>query len=307
MPVSDGETLSRIQELVIPPAWRRVWISAHPRTHIQAVGVDAAGRRQYIYHRQWRSARDEEKYERVRQLAPCLPEFRARVADDLGGAGLTRERVLATGLRMLDRGVFRTGNEKYADENETFGVCTLMREHVRVEKGHIVFDYRAKGGIQRSLRIDDPLLGRAVCSLLRSRSGTDRLLVFRDRNDWHEVQADDINVRFKELVGDEFTVKDLRTWSATVLAAVALSEGEKPTSGRATKRAETAAMREVADHLGNTQAVARRSYVDPKIVDLFEKGVTVGPALRRLGNARLSDDDKRDKIERAVLRLLSRG
>ena len=222
-PLTDPAPLARIKDLVIPPAWRDVWICPYPNGHIQAVGTDDAGRRQYRYHDQWRRDRDEEKHDRVLAMARRLPGWRASVESDLAGRGLTRERVLAAALRMLDRGIFRTGGEEYAEENGTHGVATLLREHTEVRGDCCTFRYPAKGGIDRAVSIEDPALAKVVKALLRSRSGSDRLLVYRDRRGWHEVHADDVNARFKELAGDDCTAKDLRTWPATVLSAAALA------------------------------------------------------------------------------------
>lgn len=304
-PVTDAEVLSRIEDLVIPPAWRKVWICADRAGHIQAVGVDDAGRRQYVYHPEWRRARDEEKHDRVLALARRLPKLRAAIESDLDSRGTGRDRVLAAALRILDLGVFRTGGEEYAEENGTHGLATLLREHVKVSAGELVFSYPAKGGIQRDVRIHDEHLVQVVKSLRRAAPGTDRLLTYRANGAWHEVHADDINGRLKELAGDEFTGKDLRTWNATVLAAVAFANAEPPSSTTARKRAEAAVMRKVSEGLGNTPAVARRSYVDPRVIRAFDKDLTIKPALRRAGS--LDDDhDARALIERAVIRLLGK-
>jgi DNA topoisomerase I len=291
----DGETRERIQGLVIPPAWREVWICPFPQGHIQAVGTDDAGRRQYLYHEQWRVKRDAQKYDRVLGLVERLPEFRSAIGTDLDGRGLTCARVHAGALRMLDRGVFRTGGEEYAEENGSRGVATLLREDVTISRGDLVFCFPAKGGIERNLRLCDDELVKLIRSLQRVECDTDRLLVYRDgRHDWREVHADSINSRFKELTGDEYTVKDLRTWNATVAAAMSFAKAEKPASQRGRKRLEVAVLDEVAEQLGNTRAVARRSYVDPRVVAAFDRGETIKPELT-----------KRTDIERAVLDLLA--
>ena len=258
-PVRDPEVLERIRGLVIPPAWRDVWICPYPNGHIQAVGTDDAGRRQYLYHEQWRKRRDEEKHQRVVDLARRLPKLRAAIDADLSASGLGRNRVLAGALRMLDRGVFRTGGEEYAKDNGTRGVATLLCGDVRVRGGAVWFEYVAKGGLDRRVRIRDGALAALVTALRRGRADDDRLLSYRDGRERRDVRAEDINVRLRELVGDEFTAKDFRTWHATVLAAVAFAGVERPASARGQARAETAVMREVADQLGNTPAVARRS------------------------------------------------
>ncbi|SFQ31354.1 DNA topoisomerase IB [Amycolatopsis arida] len=310
-PVTDPELLRRIRGLVIPPAWRDVWICPHPAGHIQAVGVDDAGRRQYIYHEQWRRQRDVEKHQRVLDLARRLPRFRAAVKADLDAGGTGRNRVLAAALRMLDVGVFRTGGEEYAEDNGTHGAATLLREHVRKSGDELVFCYTAKGGIERTVRIRDADLAAVISTLRRARPPTDRLLAYRENGRWHEVHAEDINERFKELAGERFTAKDLRTWNATVLAATAFAETERPTSKRGRARAVTAVMREVAEELGNTPTVARKSYVDPRVVRAWEEGITIAPAVRRArGQVAAGGQDAPERmratLERAVARMLAR-
>lgn len=305
-PVNDPEITSRVEDLVIPPAWRKVWICPQPNGHIQAIGTDDAGRRQYLYHPEWRRARDEEKHDRVLALARKLPDFRAAIAADMEGSGPDRNRVLAAALRILDLGIFRTGGEQYAEENGTRGVATLLREHVTVRGSELTFSYPAKGGIHREIRIRDERLAKVITTLQHSRTGTDRVLAYRVGSTWHEVHADDVNERFKELTGDEFTGKDLRTWNATMLAAAAFADHDLPTSKRGLKRVETSVMREVSEELGNTPTVARKSYVDPRVIRAFENGRTIRAALNRARKQRLVDDDLRCAIERAVVRLLTR-
>ncbi|MFJ6677252.1 DNA topoisomerase IB [Actinosynnema sp. NPDC091369] len=293
----DGQPLppdevARVKSLVIPPAWREVWVCPHPNGHIQAVGTDAAGRRQYLYHERWRQDRDEEKHERVLALAPLLPGFRAELARELRGRGRSRERVLAVALAVLEQGVFRVGGETYAADNGTHGVATLLCSHVAVRGSTVDFCYPAKGGIQFTTEVEDPSLARAVRGLLRGRGEEERLLV--DERGC-AVGSDDVNERFKEMVGAEFSVKDLRTWHATVLAAAAFAREGRPETKRGRKRVEAEVMREVSEHLGNTPAVARKSYVDPRVVRLFHEGVVIRPK---------SAD--RETVERAVLRLLKK-
>lgn len=289
----DQETRQRCAELVIPPAWQDVWICPYANGHIQAVGIDDAGRRQYIYHEQWRQERDEEKFDRVLELVERLPEFREAIGADLADRGLTCARVHAGALRMLDRGIFRTGGEEYSDDSR--GVATLLRDDVTIVRGDLAFCFIAKGGVERKVRIKDELLVKLVRSLRRSAADTDRLLVYREGRQWREVRADSINARFKELTGPEFTVKDLRTWNATVVASVELAKAERPTSKTAAKRVEAAVLDQVAGHLGNTRAVARRSYVDPRVMEAFTEGRTID----------LSAVNGRQSIERAVHKLLT--
>ncbi|WP_367137325.1 DNA topoisomerase IB [Saccharothrix sp. HUAS TT1] len=287
----DAESVARIKALVIPPAWRDVWVCPHPNGHIQAVGVDTAGRRQYLYHERWRQDRDEEKHDRVLDLAPVLPAFREEVRRELDGRGRSRQRVLAVALAVLDQGVFRVGGDTYAADNGTHGVATLLCSHVAVRRSTVDFCYPAKGGIEFCTEVEDARLARAVASLLRGRGGADERLLVDDGG--RPVGSDDVNERFKELVGAEFSVKDLRTWHATVLAAAAFAREGRPESKRGRKRVEAAVIREVSEHLGNTPAVARKSYVDPRVVKLFEEGAVIQPK---------SAD--RETVERAVLQLL---
>ncbi|MCX2712544.1 DNA topoisomerase IB [Mycolicibacterium sp. J2] len=285
--LDDEATVERIKALVIPPAWKKVWICPFPNGHVQAVGTDAAGRRQYLYHPQWQQERAEEKFDRVLEMSSRLPGWRAKVSADLAGKGLGRDRVLALALHLLDQGYFRAGGEQYAEENESYGLATLLCEHVRVRGEAVSFDYPAKSGVQRRLELADPEVARAVKALLRRGNQSERLLVCRAASGWTDLRSDDLNARFKELVGAEFSVKDLRTWHGTVLAAVAFADADPPVSKRVVKRVEAAVMKEVAESLGNTPAVARGSYVDPRVVAGYEQGLTIGAGVRRA--ARIDD------------------
>ncbi|WP_040785858.1 DNA topoisomerase IB [Nocardia pneumoniae] len=303
--VRDEEALERIRALAIPPAWRKVWICAYPNGHIQAVGIDSAGRRQYLYHEQWRKDRDEEKFERVLELAARLPDIRAQVREDLAARGLILRRVQAVAIDLVDRGVFRVGGEEYAEEHGTRGVATLLREQVQVSGERMLFDYLAKGGIRRRVSVRDPLLAKAFRALLRSDPDSDRLLVYRNGRGYGELRADDINLRFKELAACECSVKDLRTWQATVLAAAALGARDRPRNRRDRKQTVRQVMAEVATALGNTPAVAQASYVDPRVLRAFEDGTTIAPTLRRANRA-TSADAERALVDSAVIRMLRR-
>ena len=316
-PITDPAEIARIKSLAIPPAWQEVWICPDHSGHIQAVGIDVAGRRQYRYHEEWRRRRDREKYERVLTLGQALPEVRVELAQRLREKGLGRDRVLAAGVRMLDVGVFRPGGEEYApgddDEDGTFGLATLRREHVRLRRGAVEFSYPAKGGVPRTLVLRDPLLHGIVNSLRRRRGGGEDLLAYRVGRGWHDVRAEDLNAAVKELIGDQFSCKDLRTWNATVLAAVTLAarvaQDGVPEKERARTRVVNRALEDVAAHLGNTPAIARSSYVDPRVIERFEDGRTVLRALRSLQNGSsvpdLTEDSVRAAVERAVVRLIA--
>jgi DNA topoisomerase I len=301
--VTDAETLQRIKDLVIPPAWKAVWICPAPNGHIQAVGTDAAGRRQYLYHQQWQEERNEEKFDRVLAMSAALPEMRRRIASDLRGRGLKRDRVIALALQLLDLGYFRSGSEQYAEENNSFGVATLLCEHVTLRHEAVEFDYPAKSGIRRTLLIEDPEVIRSVRSLMRRPDRTERLLVCRNGSGWTDVHADDLNTRFKELVGEDYTVKDLRTWHGTVLAAESFVDADPPVSDAVIKRVESAVMKEVAEELGNTPAVTRGSYVDPRVVEGYESGLTIAAGARRAAKTK-APAKRQEILDRSTARLI---
>jgi DNA topoisomerase IB len=297
-PVTDAAQLDRIRGLVIPPAWRDVWICPDPRGHIQATGIDAAGRKQYLYHPQWREKRDAAKFDHVVAVARRLPRLRRRVAADLDGPGLSRERVLAAVVRLLDLGLFRVGGDEYASGGEpTYGVATLRPEHVRCGRGQVTFSYRAKGGLERLQTVADAEVCAVLRALVARRRGADRLFAYREGRRWREVRSDDVNAYLREVGGGQMTAKDFRTWHATVLAAVNLAAIGPRRSATARRRAVAAAMREVADLLGNTPTVARASYVDPKVLDRYREGVVVDARRRELPLPAAA--------ERAVLRMLA--
>jgi DNA topoisomerase IB len=305
--IKDPQILARINSLVIPPAWQDVWICADPRGHIQAMGTDAAGRRQYRYHDLWREQRDQVKHDRVRQFGAALPTIREKVCHHLDARGLTRERVLATAIRLIDLGFFRAGGEEYAEQNGSFGLATIRKEHVTLSKGQIVFDYIAKGAKQREQAVAEEQVCAVVRSLRRRRDGGDDLLVYRSGRGWHDVTAADINDYLGEISGGDYTAKDFRTWHATVLAAVGLAVSERADSSEtARKRAIARVVQEVADYLGNTPAVARASYIDPRVIDLYTDGHTIASALGELGkDSQFGDLATRGRAEKAVLNLLN--
>ena len=266
-PIADQEVLDRIRALAIPPAWTDVWICPDPRGHIQATGLDAAGRKQYRYHDAWRERQDQRKFDRMLDFARALPGVRERLDRDLRRRGLVRERVLACAVRLLDLGFFRIGAERYAAENETYGLATLRRGHVRLERGEAIFDFRAKGGKRQVQSIADPTVLPTLRALKRP-GGRHGLLAYRDDGRWVDVRSDEVNDYIHEIAGGEFTAKDFRTWNATVLAAIALArEGGEATTRAARRRAIKAAVEEVADYLDNTPAVCRSAYIDPRVVD----------------------------------------
>ena len=306
-PVTDPETLARIEALVLPPAWEDVWICPIGHGHIQATGLDARGRRQYRYHDHWRVVRDLAKHERILDFAQTLPGARRRIADELEDRQLTKRRVLACAVRLLDLGFFRVGSEQYAEENQTYGLATMLREHVTVSRGGVItFDYTAKSGKHRVQAIADDQVVKVVTAMKRRRSGGEELLAWKDGDDWVDVKSSDINEHLREVTGGDYTAKDFRTWNATVFAAVGLAVStEAATSPTARKKAVTRVVKEVAEYLGNTPAVCRASYIDPRIVDLYEHGVTVAPQLTDLGvDTVFGQPAVQGALEEAVLRLL---
>ncbi len=335
------EQTERVEALVIPPAWEDVWICRYPTGHLQAVGTDEAGRRQYLYHPAWREQRDRAKFERVVDVARRLPVARAVVAEHLVLEGMPRKRALAAAFRLLDLGFFRVGGEGYAEANNTFGLATLQRRHVRVDPDDpkaLVFEYVAKSHQDRVLSLRDDAVRACIAEILEHDvpEETD-LLAWRDEDgQWHDVVSSEINAYVKDVLGratpvpddeagdddavararrageaDEsvdVSAKDFRTWHATVLAALALAVStHAATTAAARKRAVSRAMQEVSSYLGNTPTVARSSYVDPRVVDLFEDGTTIEPILEELGvGAAFGEPATHGAVEAAVLELLTR-
>ncbi|WP_430383601.1 DNA topoisomerase IB [Streptomyces sp. P10-4] len=306
-PLTDPGQLARIRALTIPPAWRDVWICPWPGGHLQAVGTDDAGRRQYLYHEQFRAEQEKAKHEHVRQVARALPELRAQVALDLAGRGLSRPRVTACAVRLLDLGFFRIGSDRHTRTSETYGLTTMLCEHVSCGRGEITFSYPAKGGTETVRALVDEQAHAVARALLRRPRGGDRFLVFRERGSWQGLHGDDLNEALRRLSGTDVTAKDFRTWHATVLAAVAVAV--VPRDARATEAARrrqiARAVREVSHYLGNTPAVCRSSYIDPAVFELFERGVTVAPVLTRLGeHGSFGRPATQGAVEAAVLDLL---
>ncbi len=304
--ITEPSVLERIRELAIPPAWEDVWICPWPFGHIQATGTDAAGRKQYRYHDLWRERRDREKFDEMIEFADALPRLRRKVAKDLKRPGMDRERVLACAVRLLDRGFFRIGSEDYAEENDTYGIATMRRRHVTIAKDVVTFDYESKGGQRRRQRIVDAEVAAIVRSLKNRRGGGHELLAYKSGGRWVDAKSADINQYVKEAMDGDFSAKDFRTWGATVLAAVALAVSAEAASGSKTarKRAKTRAIKEVAFFLGNTPAVARGSYIDPRVFDRFDGGLTIGGVLEEYAVDESSWNVQRT-VEEAVLDLIA--
>jgi DNA topoisomerase I len=306
--VSDERTLERIRALAIPPAWQDVWICVDPRGHLQATGIDAAKRKQYLYHEAWRAQRDREKFRRMVQFAEALPRLRRRLTEGLAGDELDEVRVLACAVRLLDVGLFRIGGEEYAEQGGGLGLATLHKDHVTVRDDAVVFDYPAKSGVRRVHEVRDPDALAVIRALKRRRGGGSQLLAYRAGRRWRAIHSEDINDYIKRNLGDGFSAKDFRTWNATVMAAVSVSVAAQDGHARtktARKRVVDGAVRQVAELLGNTPAVARRAYIDPCVFDRYRSGSTI--SLPRAGAGALTDVDGRPRrrIERAVLDLLA--
>ncbi|MGH2856340.1 MAG: DNA topoisomerase IB [Solirubrobacteraceae bacterium] len=302
--IDNTATRERIQALAIPPAWRDVWICRDPLGHLQATGVDAAGRKQYLYHQRWRARRDRAKFEAMLEFAVTLPRLRRRLRRELRGDVLTRERVLAGALTLLDLGLFRIGSESYAEDNGSYGLVTLRKRHVEVGPRRLIFDFEAKGGRRRVQTVDDRTVRGLVAALKRRRGGGDRLLAYHAAGRWVPLHAEDVNDRLKELTGGDFSAKDFRTWNATALAAVGVAALDgSPSTSAARKRALAAVVRSVAEQLGNTPAVCRRSYIDPRVFDRFRTGHTIADTLAPM-EIDLDTPRQRERVEAAVIELL---
>lgn len=307
--VTDPGVVDRIRSLAIPPAWKDVWISPWPNGHIQAVGTDAAGRRQYLYHPRWRARQDRLKHERVLSFAARLPAARTEVSALLEGRGLSRERVLAGAFRLLDLGFFRVGSEVYERTNDTHGLTTLHPDHVVLEGGLVSFSYTGKHGVLQEHSVPDPVLAALIGELKRSLPPGLHLLSYEAEGGWVELDADDVNDFLRSLLGDECSAKDFRTWHATVLAAVGLAAAAPAArvSQAAARRAVAQVVRDVARYLGNTPAVCRASYIDPRVVEAYFDGRTVAGALADLPLADPSSPlVTHGPVEEACLDLLRR-
>jgi DNA topoisomerase-1 len=269
--VRDQKILDRINALAIPPAWTDVWICPRASGHIQATGRDAKGRKQYRYHADWSRHASETKFDRLSDFARRLPRLRRRVEDDLGRRGVSRDKVLATAVRLLEITLIRVGNAQYAKQNRSYGLTTLSKRHLEVDGAALTFAFRGKSGVEHEVRVRDRRLATVVRSL-RELPGQ-QLFKYRDADgNLCAVTSDDVNAYIREAMGDGFSAKDFRTWAGTVSAARALREAEAPTSPTDAKRKITVCVKAVAGLLGNTPTVCRSSYVHPKVFELFETG-----------------------------------
>jgi DNA topoisomerase-1 len=300
---SDGKRvkspllLDQINALVIPPKWKDVTIDLRPRSNVRATGIDSKGRKQYIYSTRHIEQRDLLKYSKLLDFGEMLPRLRRKVFQHLKHRQYDREKVLACMVRLIDLGNFRPGNEEYARENATYGLTTIRRRHVEVKGDTMIFDFIGKKSVPQHREITDPQLAPIVRKLDNT-PGYEVFKFFDDQGGKHDVSSDDLNHYIKEIIGSEFSAKDFRTWAATKHMATLLAKAPPPTSKTAAKRAVTGAVKEVSKALGNTPAVARRSYIDPKVITAYQEGRTI---------ATLAEAPVRkylQKNERAVLQLL---
>jgi DNA topoisomerase-1 len=300
--ITDETKLERVRALAIPPAWTDVWISPSARSKLQATGVDAAGRKQYLYHPSYRARQEQAKYAKLIRFAEKLPDLRLAMADHMELDGLPFEKVAAIAVRLINLGWFRVGNDRYAKESRTFGITTLRKSHVRVRGKRVVFNYRGKHKIMNRNVIVDADLADAIRDLMAT-PGT-RLFRYEADGEWVNLDSRKLNEYIRNHLGAEFTAKDFRTWGGTMIAAVAFAEHEPPQTDAEAKRRVAAVMRQVGERLGNTPAVARTSYVSPAVVDQYRDGRTIAdfrPRHLRVVGAR---DVGLDPEEQATLTLL---
>jgi DNA topoisomerase-1 len=303
--ISDETTLARIRKLAVPPAYQDVWICRDPKGHIQAVGRDARGRKQYRYHAQWREVRDEAKFAHMLAFGRVLPKIRARIDHDLGLPGLQRDKVLAAIVRLLERTLVRIGNEEYAKTNKSFGLTTLRRRHVKVKSAGVTFDFRAKHGIQWHVELKDRRLSKII-GKLTDLPGQDLFKYVDDDGQTHGVTSDDVNAYLREISGEDITAKDFRTWAATNLAAVALAELEIFDTKAKAKKNVLRAVEAVAKMLGNTPSICRKCYIHPAIFDSYLDGSLLEGIKARAGAVLDGKDGGLKAEEVAVAAFLER-
>jgi DNA topoisomerase-1 len=304
-PVEDEATLKRIKSLAIPPAWTDVWICPQTNGHLQATGRDARGRKQYRYHPKWRSVRDEVKYERMLRFGKALPRIRKEVDRALSLPGLPREKVLATIVYLLEATMMRIGNDEYARENKSYGLTTLRNRHVRIDGSEVEFRFRGKSGVYHDVKVHDRRLARII-QRTRDLPGQDLFQYLDDEGETHTIGSADVNEYLHTITGEDYTAKDFRTWSGTVLAAMALQEFEKVDSDAQAKKNVVRAIESVSEKLGNTPSVCRKCYVHPAVLDSYLDG-TMLEGLRALAEEQLVEElQDLQPEEAAVLAMLEK-
>jgi DNA topoisomerase-1 len=302
-PVEDETTLARIKSLVIPPAWQDVWICAQANGHLQATGRDARGRKQYRYHPKWRTARDEVKYERMLKFGDALPAIRHEVDRALKLPGLPREKVLATIVYLLEATMMRVGNEEYARTNKSFGLTTLRNRHVKVDGSDVQFSFRGKSGVYHKVKVHDRRLA-GIVKRTRDLPGQELFQYIDDDGETHSVDSSDVNDYLRNITDEEYTAKDFRTWSGTVLAALALQEFEKFDSETQAKKNIVRAIESVAEKLGNTPTICRKCYVHPAVLDAYLEGAPLDVMRERTEEKLAEDLHALQPEEAAVLAML---
>jgi len=303
--VRDEKTLARIKSLVIPPAWEKVWICTRANGHLQVTGYDARGRKQYRYHPRWREVRDESKYERMLSFGRELPKIRRHTTRDLARAGMPREKVLAALVQLLEKTNIRVGNKEYAKDNKSFGLTTLRNRHAAVEGSTVHFKFKGKSGVLHEIELQDRRLSRLV-GKLQDLPGQELFQYLDDYGDTRSIGSSDVNAYLKEITGQEFTAKDFRTWSGTVLASLALQEFEAFDSQTQAKKNLVRAIESVAQRLGNTPTVCRKCYVHPALIDSYLDGSMI-ETLKRQADSEFGDSlGELRPEEAAVMALLQR-
>jgi DNA topoisomerase-1 len=302
-PIRDEDTLARIKSLAIPPAWTDVWICPRENGHIQATGRDAKKRKQYRYHPRWRSVRDEAKYGRMLSFGKALPMIRKKVGKALKLPGLPREKVLATVVYLLQATMMRIGNEEYARHNKSFGLTTLRDRHVRIDGSEVEFHFRGKSGVRHSIKVDDPRLARII-KRSRDLPGQELFQYIDDDGEQRTVGSADVNEYLREITGEDYTAKDFRTWSGTILAAMALQEFRKFDSEAQAKKNIVRAIESVAEKLGNTPSICRKCYVHPAVLDAYLDGTMLHALQLRTREELVNDIHALRPEEAAVLALL---
>lgn len=301
--VRDKDTLARIKALVLPPAWREVWISPVPTGHLQATGRDARGRKQYRYHPRWRSVRDETKYSRMVHFAHALPKVRKRVERDMAKPGLPREKVLATVVRLLEATLIRVGNDEYARDNHSYGLTTMRDQHVNVRGAQVQFRFRGKSGKYHQIDVHDRHLAKVVKGC-RDLPGQELFQYVDEAGQVQDIGSSDVNDYLREITGEDFTAKDFRTWAGTVLAAMALQEFEEFDSTSQAKKNVVRAIESVAARLGNTVSVCRKCYIHPLIIDSYLDGTMLKTLKQRAEREMMTHLRDLQPEEAAVLALL---
>ena len=302
-PIRNKSEIGRLNKLAIPPAWTDVWICPDPRGHIQATGRDAKGRKQYRYHPEWRACRDETKYDRMLTFAAALPKIRRRTNADVARPGLSREKVLATVVQLLEKSLIRVGNDEYARANRSFGLTTMRNRHVRVRGSRVQFEFTGKSGKRHSIDVDDKRLARIV-KACQDLPGQELFEYIDEDGTRHDIGSGDVNAYLKEVTGRDFTAKDFRTWAGTVLACTALGEFDAFDSQRTAKKNLGRAVEAVAGILGNTTAVCRKSYIHPAVINSYIDGSMLKTVSTRVGNGARKKASGLRPEEAAVLMLL---